>query len=251
MLLQFGSPSAPLAAENIFKYDIAKMPQSALDLEFLCRVPLFQGLDEAALRVLARVARIKPLKRGEYLFYQDDPGDAAYVVQTGALAILLATDDGRELVINEMRAGDCFGELALLTGAPRSASAVARQASQVIMLPRVEFLNELERQPKLMRHVLQVTAQRLRASTERERALAFLDAPARLARLLLELDRAASDRGYLTLSQDELAQRIGAARQTTAKILGQWRRGGWILTGRGKLVVLDRAALRRIAQQAE
>jgi CRP-like cAMP-binding protein len=213
---------------------------------FLRRVPLFHGLDDAALQILARVARVKQVPRHTFLFYQDDEGDAAYIIRSGVFAILLATDDGRELVINVLRAGDFFGELALLTDAPRSASAFARQESQVIVLPRAEFLTELERQPKLMRHTLEVTAQRLRASTERERALAFLDAPARLAGVILEQDRAASDRGFITLSQDELAQHVGVTRQTTAKILGQWRRAGWILTGRGKLVVLDRAALRRL-----
>lgn len=216
---------------------------------FLRRVAVFQDLDDAALRLLARVARLKRVPRHAYLFYQDDPGDAAYVVRSGEIAILLTTLDGRELVINELHPGECFGELALLTNEPRSASALARKDSEIVILPRAEFLSELERQPKLMRHVLEVTAQRLRASTERERALAFFDAPARLAHILLELDRAASDKGYITLSQDELAQRVGVARQTTAKILGQWRRAGWLLTGRGKIVLLDRASLRKRAQQ--
>jgi CRP/FNR family cyclic AMP-dependent transcriptional regulator len=224
---------------------------SAIEIQnLLRRVPLFEGLDPAALQVLARVARVQHFARQQYIFYQDDMGDAAYIVRSGRVAILLTTDDGRELVINEMGAGECFGELALLTEAPRSASVLARTSCELIRLPRAEFLQELERQPKLMRHVLQVTAERLRASTERERALAFLDAPARLARVLLEFDRAANEKGYITHSQDELAQHIGVTRQTTAKILGQWRRAGWILTGRGKLVVLDRAALRRTARQA-
>lgn len=216
---------------------------------FLHRVPAFADLDDAAVKLLARVAHIKRVSRHTYLFYQDDPGDTAYVVLSGEIAILLATPDGRELVINELYAGECFGELALLTNAPRSASALARKESEVVVLPRAEFMVELERQPKLMRHVLEVTAQRLRDSTERERALAFYDAPARLARILLEMDRAASDRGFITLSQDEIAQHVGIARQTAAKILGQWRRAGWLLTGRGKIVLLDRAALRKRAQQ--
>ncbi len=215
---------------------------------FLRRVPLFHDLDESALRIFARVAHLKNVPRHTFLFYQDDEGDAAYVIRSGEIIILLTTTDGRELVINTMHAGECLGELALLTDAPRTASAFAQQDTQVIVLPRAEFLNELERQPKLMRHILELTAQRLRASTERERALAFLDAPARLAGVLLELERAASNVGFITLSQDALAQHIGVARQTTAKILGQWRRAGWILTGRGKLVILDRAALRKIAQ---
>ncbi|MCC7164077.1 MAG: Crp/Fnr family transcriptional regulator [Anaerolineae bacterium] len=216
---------------------------------YLRRVAAFADLDDAALRVLARVAQIKSIPRQTYLFYQDDPGDAAFVVRLGKIAILLATPDGRELVINELGPGECFGELALLTDAPRTASALARQDSEIIRLPRDEFLDELEHQPKLMRHILEITACRLRASTERERALAFFDAPARLARVLLELDRAASDKGYITLSQDELARHVGVARQTTAKILGQWRRAGWLLTGRGRVVLLDRAALGRRAEQ--
>lgn len=217
----------------------------------LRRVPLFQDLDDAALNLFARVAQLQSLAAEQYLFYQDDPGDAAYVVRSGTIAIVITTGDGRELVINELGAGECLGELSLLTNAPRSASAVARTDSKVLRLPLIEFLQAMERQPKLMRHILQVTAQRLRASTERERALAFLDTPARLARLLLELDRAASDKGYIMLAQDELAQRVGAARQTTAKILGEWRRAGWILTGRGKIVVLNHTALRRLSNSSK
>ncbi len=208
---------------------------------------LFNDLGDNALQVLASVSFVKKIPRRTYLFYQDEIGDAAYVVRLGEIAILLNMSDGRELVINNMGPGECFGELALLTNAPRTASAFASRDSELLVLPRKEFLRELERQPKLMRHVLDVTARRLRASTERERALAFFDAPARLARVLLELDRAASDKGYITLSQDELAQRVGLARQTTAKILGQWRRAGYIITGRGKIVLLDRAALRKYA----
>lgn len=227
---------------------VADSPPPINDLiQFLGKVSLFQGLDPAALAMLARVARRKHIARQEYVFYQDDPGDAAYIVRRGKIAIVLTTMDGRELVISELQPGECFGELALLTDEPRSASAVAKQESDLVVLPQDAFLAELEQQPQVLRQILQVTARRLRASSERERALAFLDAPARLARVLLELDRA-SDVGYVTLSQDELAQHIGTARQTTAKILGQWRRAGWILTGRGKLVILDRNVLRRLAQ---
>jgi CRP-like cAMP-binding protein len=216
-------------------------------ISFLRRVPLFADLDDAALDFLARVSHAKRVAKDTRVFDQGDPGDAAYIVRAGAIAILLCTADGRELVINEMRAGDCFGELALLTGAPRSASAVASAASDLLVIPRDAFMAELERQPKLMRHLLETIAERLRSSSETERALAFLNAPARLARVLLQLDRA-SPAGYVTISQEELSQRIGAARQTTARILGQWRRKGWILTGRGRTVVLDRAALRRQAE---
>jgi CRP-like cAMP-binding protein len=210
---------------------------------------LFAGLSEQALAALARAGRVRSAPKGKTLFSQSDVAEAFYVVCSGRVDILLSSPDGRELVINEMRAGDCFGELSLITGQPRSTSAVAREASEVFTIPRDEFLAELEAEPKLMRRVLETTAHRLRISSERESALAFLDAPARLARVLLELDRQASADGFITIAQEELAQHVGLARQTAAKTLGQWRRAGWLITGRGKIVLLNRAALRLLAEE--
>ena len=220
-------------------------------IAFLKCVPLFADLNDAALSALTRVSRISQVPKAQFVFNEGDAGDAAYVVRSGAIAILLTTPDGRELVINEMRPCDCFGELSLLTNAPRSASAVARANSELLIIPRDAFLAELEREPRIMRHLLATLAERLRVSSERESALAFLDAPARLARTLLQLDYANRALGYTTISQEELAQHIGITRQTTAKILGQWRRKGWLITGRGKLVVLDRNALRKTSDTTE
>ena len=213
---------------------------------FLRNVPLFVDLNDAALTIVARASRMVQIARQQMVFSEGDPGDTAFIVRAGAIAILLTTPDGRELVINEMRPGDCFGELALLTNAPRSATAIARANSELLVIPRDAFLAELEREPKIMRKLLATLARRLHTSAERESALAFLDAPSRLARALLQLDHENRALGYVTISQEELAQHIGITRQTTAKILGQWRRKGWIVTGRGKLVVLDRNALRKV-----
>ena len=79
--------------------------------------------------------------------------------------------------------------------------------------------------------------------SKREGALAFMDAQARLARLLLELEEQEQDKGYVTISQDELAHRTGLIRQTVAKALGEWRRAGWLITGRGRILILNRKAL--------
>lgn len=211
---------------------------------FLRSVPLFAGLDDQALAALASAGHIRQVPKGKMLFSQADSADAFYVVCSGCIAILLDSPDGRELVINEMRTGDGFGELGLITGRSRSTSAVAREPSEVFAIPREHFLAVIEAQPKLMRRVLETTARRLGVSSERESALAFQDAPARLARVLLQLDRQASVDGYITIAQEELAQRVGLARQTTTLILGKWRRAGWLVTGRGKIVLLNRAALR-------
>ncbi len=212
---------------------------------FLRRVPLFSALNELALALLARVSRIMRVRKAEVLFNRDDPGSAAYVVLAGSIAILISTPDGRELVVNHLHAGDCFGELALLTGRPRSASAVASVPSELLLIPRAEFLAVLEREPKVMLRMLQTLAQRLADSVTFESELAFLDASGRLAHTLLHLEREHDVPGVVNISQEEIAQRIGVARQTAAKILGQWRRAGWVQTGRSRITLLNRAALRQ------
>jgi CRP/FNR family transcriptional regulator, cyclic AMP receptor protein len=217
-------------------------------LAFFRTVALLSSLPEAPVQRLAAASLPRRLQKGQLLFSQGEPGDAVYVVVSGNIAIVLATADGRELVINEMGAGDFFGELALFPGQTHTAGAVAQAASLVLRLPCSAFLAELDSQPVLMRHLLDAFAQRLRASSERESALAFMTAPARLARLLLR--NVASDGltgPLVTVSQEELAQCVGVTRQTVAKVLGGWRRAGWIITGRGRIMLVDRAALKRLA----
>lgn len=223
-----------------------RLPASSA-LALLGGAPLFAGLDEHLLERLARTGRARSLRKGQLLFEQGDPADTVYVVCTGTLAMRLAALDGRELVMNEMRSGEVFGELGLLSGGRRSTGAVALEASTVVGLPGRAFLEALEAEPKLVRRLLEVTAARLQDSGEREGALVFLDAPARLAHTLLGLDRSAGPPGAISASQEALALRLGLTRQTVAKVLGQWRRAGWLLTGRGKIVLLNRAALRREA----
>ena len=219
--------------------------------DLLADSPLFKGVSAKGLASLEAAARQKRLARGQILFAQGDAADAFYVVSSGVIALGLDSASGRELVINEMRAGDGFGELGLITGQPRSTGAMASEASQVWAIPRREFMIVLSAEPALTQNLLSVTASRLGLSSEREGALAFLNAPSRLARVLLQMDQQASEMGYITSSQEELGRRVGLARQTVAELLSQWRRDGWILTGRGKIVLLKRAALRRLAEEAE
>ena len=214
--------------------------------EFLANVPLFSTLSESSTLLLARECKFKHVEKGEILFFQDDPSELAYIVRIGNISIILNSPDGREMVINEMRSGDLFGELGILTKKSRSTSAIARTKSELVAIPRQAFLNIIDSEPQLALLILEITASRLQMSGEREGALAFMDAQARLARLLLELEEQEKDAGYITISQDELAHRTGLIRQTVAKALGKWRRQGLLLTGRGRIVLLDYKALKEL-----
>lgn len=210
---------------------------------FLASVPLFSKLSESSSLLLARECRFKHVEKGEVLFFQSDPSESAYIVHAGNISIILNSPDGREMVINEMHGGDLFGELGILTKKPRSTSAIARTNSELLVIPRQTFLGVIENEPQLALRMLEVTASRLQMSGKRESALAFMDAQARLARLLLELEEQEQDKGYVTISQEELAHHTGLIRQTVAKALGKWRRDGWLITGRGRILILNRKAL--------
>ncbi len=222
----------------------AELPQSDL-IQFLHSIPLLSGMTEEILEEIVRHSRIRKMQRGELLFNQTDLADAVYIVRSGCIALFLATPDGKELVINEMSAGDCFGELSLITHQPRSTSAVAREPSLIITIPSDQFMGVLTSNPRLMQRILELTAQRLRMSSERESALAFLDSSARVARVLLLLELQEGGDGVITITQEVLAQHAGLARPTVTKILSQWRSAGWIETQRAKVIVLDREALQQ------
>ena len=212
--------------------------------QLLKQIPLFAGVGETALVELERSCFRKRLEKGQALFFRGDPAENFYLVLSGEIALVLRSPDGRELIINVMRSGDFFGELGLLTGQPRSADAVTRRTAELVVVPRQAFLAVLEHEPRVVQRLLKTTANRLSRTSDFQNSLAFLDAQARLARILLDLDALNEERGYITISQEELAQRSGLIRQTVANTLGKWRRKGWLLTGRGHIMLLNRDALR-------
>lgn len=217
----------------------------------LQRAPLLEGLSDEVISEFSGGSWIRAVDDGEILFHQTDPARAVYLVQSGCITIYLSTVDGRELVINEMVPGDCFGELSLITKQPRSTSAMAREYSRLIVIPNDVFQSGLNKEPELLTRILMTTASRLRVSSERESALAFLDSSARIARVLLNLDHQAGKNRTVKITQEELAQHVGLTRQTVAKTLGEWRGRGWVETRRGKIIILNDQALLQISDEKE
>src|SRR5512140_487287 len=157
-------------------------------LAFLCGLPFFSQLNEFTARQLAETSHFHHLTKGEILFFDSDPCEAVYVVRSGAISIVLNSPDGREMIIDEVHPGEMLGELEVLTGKPCSAGAIAHSNVEVLVIPPEAFLRALEDEPRLARGVLELTARRLQKSIRRQMDLAFMNAHARLARTLLDLE---------------------------------------------------------------
>ncbi len=218
-------------------------------LAFLQQTPPWARAEPAVLRLLARGSLFVRVAALAPVFLQGDVPRDVYVVRSGAIVLALQSVDGRLLALDELRPGACFGELGVLTGRVRSACAQARVDSELLAIEARAFAAAIKADAALMHGLLVLTAERLHDTAEREVALAFMDADARVARLLLHLDRLYEQVGYITISQAELGQWTGLSRQTVAGILGRWRRRGWLTTGRGRIVLFDYQRLAAVSQR--
>jgi CRP/FNR family transcriptional regulator, cyclic AMP receptor protein len=233
---------------QVRKMNTAKIAKDEIAM-FLQNLELFKGCSKTSIDAIIQSTHSQKISKGHYLFFQTDPAEELFIIRSGMIAIILSSVDGRELVINVLHEPDYFGELSLITGQTRSTSAMAKIETEVLVIPRKTFMSVLDNELCLTRRILETTARRLSASSERESALAFLDAEARLARILLQQDQREFEKGYVTISQEELAQHAGLTRQTVAKTLGRWRRAGWLLTGRGRIMLLNHAALQDVEKR--
>jgi CRP/FNR family cyclic AMP-dependent transcriptional regulator len=216
--------------------------------------PLFRGLPSATLERIAVLATQKNYRRGEIVFSAGDAGDALFGVVSGRIRISAGNADGREIFLNIMEPGDSFGEIALLDGGTRTATATAIEPSELVSIRREPFFELLEREPKAALELLRLCGERLRWTSGLLEDAAFLDAPARLAKRLLslcELHGEDRDGGRaVRISQEELASFLGVSRQAVNEQLQEWKGKGWVALGRGTVILHDAAALKHAVSAA-
>ncbi len=218
----------------------------------LQRSPLFRGLPGPSLDRIVGLAVQRSFCVGEIVFSQGDPGDALYAVVAGRIRISSGTAEGREISLNIMEPGDTFGEIALLDGGTRTATATASEQSELVAIRRDHFAALLEREPKVALELLRLCGERLRWTSGLVEDAALLDAAGRLAKRLLSLSGLHGERTQggttLKISQEDLATFLGVSRQVVNQYLQGWKAQGWVDLGRGSVTVRDEAAIRRTAQ---
>ena len=225
-------------------------------IDALRRCALFAKVDDESLRACAANLRMRRFRRGETIFHQGDPGDSLYIVESGAVKIVLPSPEGgEEAIIATLSRGDFFGELAILDGAPHSATAVALEPTETLVLHRDPFERLIDTDRTLRTALFAGLSAELRRLTGHVAELHFLDLPGRLARRIVSLTRDADPdaTGEVRLewpyTQSDLAAMIGGTRQTVNRLLADFVAQGLIRFERDTLIVPDVETLARAAER--
>jgi CRP/FNR family transcriptional regulator, cyclic AMP receptor protein len=220
----------------------------------LRKAGLFQGVDVNDVEAISSEFEVMEVSRGQVLFHEGEPGDSLYIVLSGKVKLGRRASDGRENLVAVMGPSDQFGELSLFDPGPRTATAVVVTDGRVARLPKVALQKWVEERPQIAMQLLRVVARRLRRTNTMLADLIFVDVPGRVAKQLLQLAQrfGSVEGGQLRvthdLTQEELAQLVGASRETVNKALADFAGRGWLRLEGKSVVILDRERLSRRAR---
>lgn len=219
----------------------------------LIALPLFAGMTAEDRGELSLKAHLKHYEAGEVIFEKDDPGLTLHVIISGMVKIVLPSEAGDEAILALLLPGEFFGELSLFDGQPRSASAVAMEDTQTVVLYRDDFISFINSHPSVAMSLLAVLSQRLRRTDELVSDCIFLDIPARVAKKLLDLGEnfgrnvAGGVEIDLRLPQQEIASMVGTTRESVNRSLAFLERVGALKMERQKITIVDMVRLRNAA----
>jgi CRP/FNR family cyclic AMP-dependent transcriptional regulator len=222
--------------------------------DVLMSAPLFSALDAEAASALKASMDERRLFKGDILFAEGDPGDRLYVVTSGKVKLGHASGDGRESLMAIMGEGQMFGELSLFDPGPRTSTATALTDVSVLGLGHAALRPWLTGRPEVAESLLQALAQRLRRTNDAMADLVFSDVPGRVAKALLDLGERFGQPGpdglHVThdMTQEELAQLVGASRETVNKALADFAQRGWLKLESRSVVLIDVERLGRRAR---
>src|ERR1700761_4673611 len=224
------------------------MQQSAVDL--LRSVPLFADLEEGELERFSHVAVPRSFPAGTRVFHEGDSSDACYIVSEGSFRVTREHSDGRAITLATLGPGEIFGELAMLDGDRRSASAESITDGTLLALPANDVRGLLARNPEIALKLVAGLVRRLRAANARLSRQSFQTVPSRVAGILLQLSRDRQDGDgeeaevTIRMNQTDLAQLAGTSRESVSRFLAELERAGVVRSGRGRVTVLEPQKLR-------
>jgi CRP/FNR family cyclic AMP-dependent transcriptional regulator len=213
--------------------------------QVLHQTPLFASLDLEGASALRELLTEQVVLKGEVLFYEGEPGNDLFLILEGKIKLGHASTDGRESLMAVLGPGEMFGELSLFDPGPRTSTAKALTETHALRLSNAQLMPWLAGRPEVAASLLQALARRLRRTNEAMADLVFSDVPGRVAKALMELGEkfgTLTPNGLLVthdLTQEELAQLVGASRETVNKALADFSQRGWITLESRQVLILD------------
>ena len=220
---------------------------------YLQHFNIFKDLTDREIGVVDRISYMRHYRRREQVYGQSDPGDVVYLLKEGRVKIYKLSPDGKELTLAILEHGEIFGEMALIDEGPRDTIAETLEDSYICVVRRRDFELLLKKKPDLAMHVTKLIGMRRREIENQLENLVFRNAPSRLALLLMSLAEKYGVRDSqgiilnVKLSQQELANLIGTARETTSALLNEFKRLGFIDIRSRRIKILDQWRLKKIA----
>jgi CRP/FNR family transcriptional regulator, cyclic AMP receptor protein len=212
--------------------------------DLLRNVPIFSELSDSDVATLARVATRRRYPKDTVVFFENEEGDFFFMILEGRIKVTILGDDGREIILSVLGAGDFFGEMALLDNEPRSATAIAVEESELLSLHRTDFQNVIADNKGIMSALIKILTARLRKANHQISTLALLDVYGRVARVMLDMAKEEGKRlkdgriAFRRATHQEIANRIGTTRETVTRMLKDLERHGLIRV-EGKEIVLQ------------
>jgi CRP/FNR family transcriptional regulator/CRP/FNR family cyclic AMP-dependent transcriptional regulator len=205
-----------------------------VDFHLLKKVPLFSSLSESELAKLARLVVNRTYPKESVIFFEQDEGDSLFIMNTGKVKVAKISDEGKEIILAVLSAGDFFGDMSLLDGEPRSATVIALEDTEVYTLRRQEFLTMIRESPQTAVELLAELSHRIREANRKIGNLALLDVYGRLARMLIDFahtegrDIGQGRIAFRRPTHQAIANMIGTSRETVTRTLGDLHRRGYI-----------------------
>ena len=222
--------------------------------EILARAGIFQGVEPNAVAALTKQLQPVDFPRGHTVFAEGEPGDRLYIIISGKVKIGRRSPDGRENLLTIMGPSDMFGELSIFDPGPRTSTATCVTDVRAYSMDRTALKEWISQRPEIAEQLLRVVARRLRRTNNLLADLIFTDVPGRVAKALLQLAQrfGSQEAGLLRvthdLTQEEIAQLVGASRETVNKALADFAQRGWIKLEARAVVLLDTDRLARRAR---
>jgi CRP/FNR family transcriptional regulator, cyclic AMP receptor protein len=217
--------------------------------EFIRRVPLFSTLSDAEFVSLEHIFVLRSYRKNQVIFLEEDTGSYMYIVIAGKVKVTKSTAGGKETLLAIHRAGDFFGEMALLDGKTSPATVSAIEDCKIVTVSKTDFNNFLMRNDKIVRQIIQVLCLRLRQVWGQVQSLNYSSADSRIRSGILQLAKrhgVPDARGIivdLKITHQELAEMVGTSRETVTRTLARLQKQGILTIDARRIIVLDAKTL--------